>query len=213
MLSQSYGAPSDSELLARRIRCGAAAQGLSRAFGQLQRSKSRGFLGLFGGRDTYTMPPQLLPLAESLYHLQRGSMLGTVVGHVDERVHLYQLFLQSDALLSTAMVMPLAFQVRVSWGGTVSVSRRSPVEWHCRISDTITAIQSCSFSLSCPFGVHKSLKLSCDKPHSHPSVLLAIIPPHFLPRRCTRAIESAAELQVSSSYWWFCACSASLNAS
>jgi hypothetical protein len=139
MLSQSYGAPSDSELLARRIRCGAAAQGLSRAFGQLQRSKSRGFLGLFGGRDTYTMPPQLLPLAESLYHLQRGSMLGTVVGHVDERVHLYQLFLQSDALLSTAMVMPLAFQVRVSLGGTVSV---------------------CG-------GLH------------HPSVLLAIIPPHF----------------------------------
>lgn len=113
MLSQSSGAPSNSELLARRTRCGAAAQGLSRAFGQLQRSTSRGFLGLFGGRDTYTMPPQLLPIAESLYHFHRGSMLGSVVGHADERVHLYQLFLQADASLAKAMVMPWAYQVCV----------------------------------------------------------------------------------------------------
>lgn len=47
MLFQSSGTPSGSELLGRRTRCGATAQGLSRAFGQLQRSTIHGSLGLY----------------------------------------------------------------------------------------------------------------------------------------------------------------------
>jgi hypothetical protein len=51
-------------------------------------------------------------VAEALYSLQRGAMLGRVVGHADECAQLFHLFLKADLPLARAMLVPRAFQVR-----------------------------------------------------------------------------------------------------
>ena len=50
-------------------------------------------------------------MAEALYSLQRGAMLGRVVGHADECAQLFHLFLKADLPLARAMLVPRAYQV------------------------------------------------------------------------------------------------------
>ena len=52
-----------------------------------------------------------LQVAESLYSLHRGAMLGQVVGHADERAQLFHLFLKADLPLARAILVPRAYQV------------------------------------------------------------------------------------------------------
>ena len=102
---------SDPARAAMRARIGAACQGVARALGSQQTPPRRGLFGLFGGREVFALPRALLPVAEVLYHLQRGAMLGEVVGHADERLHLLQLCVAADLPLAAALVAPSVYQV------------------------------------------------------------------------------------------------------
>jgi hypothetical protein len=100
-------------LATTRSRIGAAAQGLATAFGTKDKKSNKGFFGFFGRRETHVLPAHLLGAVEALYHLQRGSMFGDVVGHADERLHLLHLCLQADLPLASTLIMPRAWQVRL----------------------------------------------------------------------------------------------------
>ncbi|GAQ89659.1 Vesicle coat complex COPII [Klebsormidium nitens] len=51
-------------------------------------------------------PPEVARLPEMLFHLRRGPLLGSILGHEDERAVLRHCFLQADLALSSAMVVP-----------------------------------------------------------------------------------------------------------
>ena len=111
-LADARGAPAEAALVTARGRADAAARGVAQALGAPQRSDRRSFFSLFGGREVFAPPAHLLPLLEALYHLQRGPMLGEIVGHRDERLHLIHLCLHADLPLAAALVTPTAYQVR-----------------------------------------------------------------------------------------------------
>ncbi|XP_074580282.1 protein transport protein SEC23 A-like [Curcuma longa] len=54
----------------------------------------------------YQFPRELSTLPESLFHLRRGSLLGNIVGHEDERSVLRNLFLNASFDLSLRMLAP-----------------------------------------------------------------------------------------------------------
>lgn len=64
----------------------------------------------------YRFPKQLLSLPENLFHLRRGPLLGSIVGHEDERSVLRNLFLHASFDLSLRMVAPRCLMHRE--GGT-----------------------------------------------------------------------------------------------
>ncbi|CAI9104853.1 OLC1v1003636C1 [Oldenlandia corymbosa var. corymbosa] len=73
-------------------------------FGQLPKSK------------LYQFPKELSLLPELLFHLRRGPLLGSIVGHEDERSVLRNLFLNASFDLSLRMVAPRCLMHRE--GGT-----------------------------------------------------------------------------------------------
>eukprot|EP00850_Spirogloea_muscicola_P015664 SM000122S25771 [mRNA] locus=s122:246584:251015:+ [translate_table: standard] len=54
----------------------------------------------------WRFPNELSSLPEHLFHLRRGPLLGSIVGHEDERAVLRAIFLQADYDLSLRMVAP-----------------------------------------------------------------------------------------------------------
>lgn len=116
--AEKQGASNDPAALEdARARCASLLRSVACAAGApaAQRRSWGGFLlgaGLFGAAQSWQLPPGLLPPAEALYHLQRGQLLGHVVGHSDERAQLFHLFLKADLALAQATLMPRAYQVR-----------------------------------------------------------------------------------------------------
>lgn len=66
-------------------------QDIGKHLGQM-RETSRGFFT--GATYVYDLPKELGPLADTLYQLVRGPMLGNIAGHPDERALLQTLFLK-----------------------------------------------------------------------------------------------------------------------
>lgn len=64
----------------------------------------------------YKFPKELSSLPENLFHLRRGPLLGSIVGHEDERSVLRNLFLDASFDLSLRMVAPRCLMHRE--GGT-----------------------------------------------------------------------------------------------
>ncbi|KAJ4969214.1 hypothetical protein NE237_015915 [Protea cynaroides] len=64
----------------------------------------------------YQFPKELSSLPENLFHLKRGPLLGSIVGHEDERSVLRNLFLNASYDLSLRMVAPRCLMHRE--GGT-----------------------------------------------------------------------------------------------
>ncbi|XP_058077782.1 protein transport protein SEC23 A-like [Magnolia sinica] len=64
----------------------------------------------------YQFPKELRSLPENLFHLRRGPLLGSIVGHEDERSVLRNLFLNASFDLSLRMVAPRCLMHRE--GGT-----------------------------------------------------------------------------------------------
>lgn len=64
----------------------------------------------------YRLPKELTLLPEHLFHLRRGPLLGSIVGHEDERSVLRNLFLNASFDLSLRMVVPRCLMHRE--GGT-----------------------------------------------------------------------------------------------
>ncbi|KQK04173.1 hypothetical protein BRADI_2g12090v3 [Brachypodium distachyon] len=64
----------------------------------------------------YRFPKELASLPESLFHLRRGPLLGSIVGHEDERSVLRNLFLNASFDLSLRMLAPRCIMHRE--GGT-----------------------------------------------------------------------------------------------
>lgn len=120
--AEKQGASSDPQALEdARARCASLLRSLARSAG-VPAARRRGWGGfllgaasagfLAGAPETWLLPQCLLPVAEALYHLQRGQLLGHVVGHSDERAQLFHLFLKSDLALAQATLVPRAYQVR-----------------------------------------------------------------------------------------------------
>ncbi|KAH9622266.1 hypothetical protein KSS87_001366 [Heliosperma pusillum] len=64
----------------------------------------------------YKFPKELSSLPELLFHLRRGPLLGSIVGHEDERIVLRNIFLNASFDLSLRMVAPRCLMHRE--GGT-----------------------------------------------------------------------------------------------
>jgi hypothetical protein len=64
----------------------------------------------------HQFPKELSALSELLFHLRRGPLLGSIVGHEDERSVLRNLFLNASSDLSLRMVAPRCLMHRE--GGT-----------------------------------------------------------------------------------------------
>jgi hypothetical protein len=64
----------------------------------------------------YRFPKELASLPECLFHLKRGPLLGSIVGHEDERSVLRNLFLNASFDLSLRMLAPRCIMHRE--GGT-----------------------------------------------------------------------------------------------
>lgn len=118
--AEKQGASSDPQALEdARVRCASLLRSLARSAGvpAARRRGWGGFLlgaasaGLLGAPESWQLPRCLLPVAEALYHLQRGQLLGHVVGHSDERAQLFHLFLKADLALAQATLVPRAYQV------------------------------------------------------------------------------------------------------
>lgn len=129
-VSRILALPTRDQPPALQVRMGAMVTALSRTYGEAL-SRTSYMFGLFGGRQVYSLPPHLLPLALTLYHLHRGPMLGQVVGHSDEHAHLFQLFLKADYPLAKCMLMPRLFQVRTSRSTFCSICVRSVCSSSC----------------------------------------------------------------------------------
>lgn len=119
LAAEKQGASVDLQALEdARARCASLLRSLARSAG-LPAPRRRGWgsfllgAGIFGAAETWQLPRCLLPVAEALYHLQRGQLLGHVVGHSDERAQLFHLFLKADLALAQAVLMPCAYQVRL----------------------------------------------------------------------------------------------------
>jgi hypothetical protein len=65
----------------------------------------------------YRFPNELVSLPECLFHLKRGPLLGSIVGHEDERSVLQNLFLNASFDLSLRMMAPRCIMHRE--GGTI----------------------------------------------------------------------------------------------
>ncbi|KAL6008868.1 Protein transport protein Sec23A [Asimina triloba] len=88
-------AKSASEAVDMRLTIDERVKDIALKFGsQLQRSKLQQF------------PKELRSLPENLFHLKRGPLLGSIIGHEDERSVLRNLFLNASFDLSLRMVAP-----------------------------------------------------------------------------------------------------------
>lgn len=82
-----------------------------------KREKWHAYIGRAAGAGTLALRRCMansaphLQVAESLYSLHRGAMLGQVVGHADECAQLFHLFLKADLPLARAILVPRAYQV------------------------------------------------------------------------------------------------------
>eukprot|EP00892_Ulva_mutabilis_P008473 jgi/Ulvmu1/5999/UM026_0123.1 len=117
LAAENQGASRDPQALEdARARCASLLRSLARTAG-VPTERRRGWgsfllgAGLFGAGESWQLPRCLLPVAEALYHLQRGQLLGHVVGHSDERAQLFHLFLKADLSLAQAALVPSAYQV------------------------------------------------------------------------------------------------------
>ncbi|XP_002968157.2 protein transport protein SEC23 [Selaginella moellendorffii] len=54
-------------------------------------------------------PREITKLAEALFHLRRGPLLGSIVGHEDERLVIRNIFLQASYELALRMVLPRVY--------------------------------------------------------------------------------------------------------
>lgn len=98
-------ARSASDALVMRTNVDERTKQISQKFGKaLSNSKLQSF------------PSELPRLAEILFHLRRGPLLGGIVGHEDERIVLRNLFLQASFDLSLRMLSPRVLMHRE--GGT-----------------------------------------------------------------------------------------------
>ncbi|KAK9807565.1 hypothetical protein WJX72_002839 [[Myrmecia] bisecta] len=69
----------------------------------------------------WRLPVELRPLAEALYQLQRGPMLGVVVGHPDERALLHTIFLAASPAVAMCMLAPAMYVLDLSTAQLVPV--------------------------------------------------------------------------------------------
>lgn len=85
------------------------------------------------------LPEELSAMAEGLYNLHRGALVGPAFGHADERMALASQFIATNYELSQMMVVPIVYQ---SWGSKFEIL--PPVD--------MVMQTSCSFLLDC--GAH-----------------------------------------------------------
>uniref|UniRef100_A0A061RDN1 Protein transport protein SEC23 n=1 Tax=Tetraselmis sp. GSL018 TaxID=582737 RepID=A0A061RDN1_9CHLO len=95
---------------AQRLRAatGSRLKEIAKYLGQ-RRETSRGFFT--GTTYVYDLPPALGPLADLLYQLVRGPMLGVVAGHPDERALLQALFLKAGFRESLLLLAPQLYSL------------------------------------------------------------------------------------------------------
>jgi len=63
-------------------------------------------------RQIRALPTELAPLAERMYHLARGPMLGEILGHHDERRALQARFLHAPPRLADKILLPVLYVLR-----------------------------------------------------------------------------------------------------
>lgn len=96
------------------------------------------------------LPEELSAMAEGLYNLQRGALVGPAFGHVDERMALASQFISTNYELSQMMVVPIVYQ---SWGSKFDIL--PPVD--------MVMQASCSFLLDC--GTHVYVWIGQNSSH------------------------------------------------
>jgi len=94
---------------AQRLRAatGSRLREIGKHLGQT-RETSRGFFT--GATYVYDLPKELGPLADALYQLVRGPMLGVIAGHPDERALLQTLFLKAGYDESLLLLAPRLYR-------------------------------------------------------------------------------------------------------